>query len=208
MSQPYIHRPPLYRFLRNIIDVPLEKTILDCGAGGKVPPLALFQSYGFKTTGIDISEEQIKRANEYCKKNNVDLNIQYGDMTKIPFEDESFSYVYSTGSIFHLTKKDSGIAIQEMLRVLKKGGYLYVDFLNTDDGEYGKGEAVDPINSPGEFHQKERGNEVLHSYYEDNEADRYFNGVLIELKNKNNMEILHEGTVHQLSFIEYIIKKI
>lgn len=208
MSQTYIHRPPLYRFLRNIIEVPLEKTILDCGAGGKVPPLALFHSYGFKTTGIDISEKQIERANEFCKENNVDLNIQYGDMTKIPFEDESFSYVYSTGSIFHLTKKDSGIAIKEMLRVLKKGGYLYVDFLNKDDGEYGKGEAVDPVNSPGEFRQKERGDEVLHSYYEDGEADSYFDEVLIELKNKNSMRILHEGTVHQLSFVEYIIKKI
>ena len=154
MSQTYVHRSQLYRFLRNIMEEPLEKTILDCGAGGKVPPLALFHSYGFKTTGIDISAKQIERADEYCKANNVDLNIHYGDMTKIPFENESFSFVYSTNSIYHLTKKDSGKAIAEMERVLQKGGYLYVDFLSVDDGECGTGEAVDPVHSPGEYRQK------------------------------------------------------
>jgi len=121
MSQTDIHLPRLYRFLRNIIEEPLEKTILDCGAGGTVPPLALFHSYGFKTTGIDISEKQIERAEEYCKANSVDLNIQYGDMTKIPFDNESFSFVYSISSIYHLTKKESGKAIAEMERVVKRG---------------------------------------------------------------------------------------
>jgi ubiquinone/menaquinone biosynthesis C-methylase UbiE len=208
MSKIIIHSPPLYRFLQNIIDEPLEKTILDCGAGGRTPPLALFHSYGFKTTGIDISEKQIERANEFCKEYNVDLNIQYGDMTKIPFEDESFSFVYSISSIYHLTKKDSRIAIKEMLRVLKKGGYLYVDFLTMDDGEYGKGEAVDPVNSPGEFRQKGRDGEVIHSYYADEEADSYFDGAFIELKNKNIMKILHEGTVYHPSFTEYFVKKV
>ncbi len=208
MSNPYIHRPPLYRFLRNIIEEPLEKTILDCGAGGEIPPLALFHSYGYKTTGIDISQKQIDRATDYCKKNNVELNIQYGDMTNIPFEDESFSFVYSISSIFHLTKKESGKAIAEMERVLKKGGYLYVDFLSVDDGEYGKGEAVDLVNSPGEYRQKEHGGEVIHSYYEDGEPDHYFTRTQIELKNKNIMEILHEGKIYHPSFTEYTVKKI
>ena len=208
MSQPYVHRSQLYRFLRNILEEPLEKTILDCGAGGKVPPLALFHSYGFKTTGIDISEKQIERADEYCKANNVDLNIQYGDMTKIPFDNESFSFVYSISSIYHLTKKESGKAIAEMERVLKKGGYLYVDFLSVDDGEYGKGEAVDLVNSPGEYRQKGREGEVIHSYYEDGEPDHYFKSTQIEFKNKNLMETLHERTLYTPSFTEYILKKI
>ena len=41
-----VYRPDIYDFLRNIIDNDLEKTILDCGAGGKRPPLGLFKEYG------------------------------------------------------------------------------------------------------------------------------------------------------------------
>ena len=129
-------------------------------------------------------------------------------MTKIPFDDESFSFVYSISSIYHLTKKDSGKAIAEMERVLKKGGYLYVDFLSVDDGEYGKGEAVDLVNSPGEYRQKGREGEVIHSYYAEGEPDHYFKSTQIEFKNKNLMETLHEGTVYKPSFTEYILKKI
>ena len=207
MTNPYIHRPQLYRFLRNILDEPLERKILDCGAGGRVPPLSLFHSYGFDTYGIDISQDQIDRANDYCAKHNIDLKIQYGDMTNIPFEDESFSFVYSISSIYHLTKKDSAIAIQEMERVLRKGGVLYVDFLSINDGNYGEGEPVDPILCPGEFRQEEHGSKVIHSYFKDEEPDVFFNQTDIVIKHKNLMTINNEGKIYRPSFIEYTTQK-
>ncbi|MGC1120504.1 MAG: hypothetical protein WBA22_05365 [Candidatus Methanofastidiosia archaeon] len=50
---------PLYAFLRECNASSLEKEVLDCGAGGERPPLALFYEYGYKTLGIDTSDEQI-----------------------------------------------------------------------------------------------------------------------------------------------------
>ena len=37
---------PLYRFIMYCNETNMEKTILDCGAGGDSPPLSLFAEYG------------------------------------------------------------------------------------------------------------------------------------------------------------------
>ncbi len=207
MGIEHIHRPPLYRFLRLIQNEPLPKKILDCGAGGKVPPLALFHSYGYETHGIEFSQDQIDRADRYCKEHDISLNIEHGDMRALPFENESFSYVYSISTIFHLTKKDSAIAVKEMERVLKPGGYLYVDFLSVEDGQYGEGKPVDPLNSPGEFYQKEHSGQVIHSYFEDNEPDKFFQTTKIVIKHKHLMKVNHKDMVYNPGFIGYFVHK-
>ena len=63
-------------FLRVIKDSDLEKSILDCGAGGNKPPLAFFNNLGFKTYGIDISKKSLALANDYEQNHNISLNIQ------------------------------------------------------------------------------------------------------------------------------------
>ena len=81
---------PIYGFLGYInAKVPLEKgqprgKILDCGAGGPVPPLALFAQHGFEACGIDISEEHLEKANRFCEESGLDIHLQSGDMRKIP----------------------------------------------------------------------------------------------------------------------------
>lgn len=185
----------------------MEKNILDCGAGGKRPPLGLFKEYGFQTYGIDISAKQIELAKKFEVDNKMDLNISYGDMRKLDFPNESFSYVYSIGSIYHLTKKDTEIAIKEMIRVLRPGGSLFVDFLSIEDSEYGNGTPVDLENSTGEFFQEENGNKVIHSYYEDNEPDSLFDGLDIVLFHKNRMRLKYEGKEYRPAYFNYTVDK-
>ncbi len=60
------------------------KKILDCGAGGPIPPLALFQQHGFESWGIDIAESQLDKAKEFCRRNELDIHLQLGDMRCIP----------------------------------------------------------------------------------------------------------------------------
>ena len=64
---------PIYGFLSTInAKVPLERgqprgKILDCGAGGSVPPLALFAQHGFEAWGIDISEDHLDKARRFLR---------------------------------------------------------------------------------------------------------------------------------------------
>jgi ubiquinone/menaquinone biosynthesis C-methylase UbiE len=118
----------------------LKKKVLDCGAGGDSPPLAIFHHHGYEVNGIELSEEQIKRSREFEKENGLELNISKGSMLQIPFEKESFSYVYSYNTIFHMRKSDIFKAINEIKRVLVPGGLCFVNVLSTNDHLYGEGE--------------------------------------------------------------------
>ena len=196
--------PQIYGFLyliSELSDDTLDKKILDCGAGGPHPPLALFNSHGFETHGVDISDSRLSESEEFCRKNGIDLNIKKGDMRNLPHENGSFSYVYSYNSIFHLTKADTAKAMGEMRRVLREQGLLYVNFISIEDQGFGEGEEV----GPGEWKSIEHGEPTVHSYYEDTEPDMYFSGMHIIYKEKKIAEIRMSD--YKMVTLEYVAHK-
>jgi len=139
-----IFPPVLYTFLDYALDAKLEKTILDCGAGGNFPKIALYAMNGFETYGIEISEERMKMAKDFAKKRGLKIQIIKGDMRSLPYESESYGFAYSYNTIFHMNKEDIGVIINEMFRVVKKNGMVYVNLLSIDDSRYGRGKEISP----------------------------------------------------------------
>lgn len=181
-----IYPAPLYAFL-NMIRRSHDITgslkgikILDCAAGGETPPLGLFHEYGCETWGIDISPGAVQLAQTFAEQYQMNLNIRQGDMRHLPFADATFDCVYEYNSIAHLSKLDTGIAIQEMHRVLKKGGLCFVGFMSLACWPI-LGRSV----NDGEFCLMEGGEEVTHSAYADDEPDQYFSGWQIIQKEKH-----------------------
>jgi len=150
-------------------DAGLDKTVLDCGAGGPTPPVAQFAERGYSCHGVDISERQVELAAAYAKENAYAIDLQVGDMRDLPYPDESFSYVYELESMCHLTKADTKRALGEMKRVLKPGGLLFAHFMSTDFWPLTGHEEA-----PGEFSGMESGVPVIHSYFEDQEISKLF----------------------------------
>ena len=71
--------------------------------------------------GIDICENFVK----ICQEKNLDV-IQ-GDMISLPFEDNTFDFVFSIAAVHHLNKKESRVqAIKEMFRVCKPNSLVFV----------------------------------------------------------------------------------
>jgi len=203
--KPVFRQNQLYTFLLYCNDVELEKVILDCGAGGNLPPLAIFHEHGYKTYGIDISQEQIELAKKFEVEHNLELGIAQGDMKSLPFQDESISFIYSYNSIFHMSKYEIGIAIKEIYRVLPKGGLAFINFASTSDFRATMGEKV----RDGEYLQQEHGDKILHSYFDDNEAEKYFEGFKVIYKEKRIRDgYARENVKITLGFIDYIIEKI
>lgn len=194
---------PLYNFLKHCNSSSHEKIILDCGAGGANPPLSLFHEFGYETYGIELSEEQLEKADEFCKIHDVDLNIMKGDMTKIPFEEEFFSFLFSYNTSVHTKKEDFLLALNEFSRVLKPEGLCYVDFLSNECSSYGKGLEV----SPGEFLQTEDGEEVLYCHYDEKELESHFNGFEVMYKEKRVITRNMDGETYVSGYLDYILKK-
>lgn len=106
-------------------------TLLDvgCGIGGSSRILA--KDYGFKVTGVTISPQQVKRAQELTPSG-VDAEFQVDDAMNLSFPDASFDVVWSVEAGPHMP--DKAVFAQELLRVLKPGGILVVaDWNQRDD---------------------------------------------------------------------------
>lgn len=194
----------IYNFLRIASSYPLKNRILDCGAGGPDPKVALFQEYGYELYGIDIDDEQIKAANEFAEDNGIQLNITKADMRDIPFDDEFFGLVFSYLSMVHLSKADTGIAIKEMHRVLQKGGLCYINFLSIEDKWYD----VEKASTLREIRSLYNENEEVHSYFEDKEPDKYFKGFKIIYSAKIQHFIGKYHTTERTCILDYIAKKL
>ena len=84
-----------------------------CGTGCD---LLQFVKHGAIATGVDITEAHLALGNLAI--------VLYGDMLALPFEDNSFDYVYSCGVIHHSDQPKQ--AVREIFRVLRPGGKFNV----------------------------------------------------------------------------------
>jgi ubiquinone/menaquinone biosynthesis C-methylase UbiE len=100
--------------------------ILEVGCGSA--RLSCFlASYGYDITGLDDSENALRVAkNNFALTNNKGKFI-IGDVKNLPFRNNSYDVVMSTGLLEHF--KDPQPVINEMVRVLKNGGLFYSDIL-------------------------------------------------------------------------------
>jgi MPBQ/MSBQ methyltransferase len=111
--------------------LPTGTTVLDvgCGIGGSSRILA--REYGFAVTGITISPEQVKRAQQLTS---ADVNARFlvDDAMALSFPDASFDVVWSVEAGPHMP--DKAIFAKELMRVLKPGGVLVLaDWNQRDD---------------------------------------------------------------------------
>jgi len=171
--EPIILRPnaiPVYGFLSQLNTHDNQQgKILDCGAGGPVPPLALFAQHGYACWGIDISAEQLSQASHFCQEHQLAINLQPGDMRALPFEDGFFDHVYEHYAMCHLNKKDTLKTIQEMYRVTKSGGFCFLGMISAETwprSMFGEEKG------PGEYWGEEGGERRMHSMFTQEEADQ------------------------------------
>lgn len=193
----------LYKFLEYCNKSNMEKKILDCGAGGNMPPLGLFYSEGYETYGIELSEKQIELSKAFEKEHNMNLNIRQGDIKNLPFKNNEIPFIYSYGTIFHMSKEDVKNTINEFKRVLKSEALCFVSFLSKEDERYGQGVKL----NDDEYIQREYGEDVMHSYFGINECDTYFEDMEIIYKEVRLFERIYEGKKIRQGYIDYIAQK-
>ncbi|MGB3493591.1 MAG: methyltransferase domain-containing protein [Elainellaceae cyanobacterium] len=114
-----------------LTDLPPSTTVLDvgCGIGGSSRILA--RDYEFSVTGVTISPQQVKRAQDLTPQD-LDAKFKVDDAMSLSFPDGSFDVVWSIEAGPHMPDK-AGFA-RELLRVLKPGGILVVaDWNQRDD---------------------------------------------------------------------------
>lgn len=97
------------------------KKILEYGFGHGLFSVVLARSGGL-VTGIDIGDNLVELAGKVIALNNVECKFIQGDISKLPFENETFDFVVGNAILHHLPKKGVIDSVSEAYRVLKPGG--------------------------------------------------------------------------------------
>lgn len=123
-----------------------EDTVLDvaCGPGIIACEYAKLVNH---VTGIDITSSLIERAKSVQKEQGLNnIEWKFGDVSNLPFNDESFSIVMTRASFHHIV--DRKRVLEEMIRVCKIGGKILVVEVTPDNDKKEAFNHVEKLREP------------------------------------------------------------
>lgn len=97
------------------------KKVLEIGYGMGSDHLALAKR-GAICYGIDLTAGNLPITQRHLELNGYHSELIVGDAENMPFEDDTFDFVYSFGVIHHTPNMEK--AAEEIYRILKPGGVL------------------------------------------------------------------------------------
>lgn len=110
----FIEKPMMRELLTSLVG----KKILMLGCGTGEENLMLREFGATEIIGIDLSKESIQLA----KESYPDCEFVVGDMHKLPFQENTFDFVYSSLAIHY--SEDPESVYKEIHRILKENGQL------------------------------------------------------------------------------------
>ena len=110
----------------DLADIKKDETVLDLGSGSGMDSFIAALKVGDKgkVIGIDMTKEQLKKAEILSKKNFKNIKFKMGYIEDIPIENSSIDVVISNGVINLCADKFK--AFSEISRVLKKNGRIAI----------------------------------------------------------------------------------
>jgi ubiquinone/menaquinone biosynthesis C-methylase UbiE len=116
----------LLSLLQSMPSVPKDIKTIEVGSGSALLSCFLAQ-YGYETYALDYSKSALNVAKNNYMLINKDRRFILGDVRRLPFKNDSFDVVISTGLLEHF--RDPQIVVDEMVRVFKKGGLFFSDIV-------------------------------------------------------------------------------
>ncbi len=111
-----------------------DSRVLDVGAGYGGAARQVVRNFGPHFTCLNLSEVENKRNEQKNEEQNLadKIDVVQGDFENLPFEDNSFDFIWSEDAILHSGNKPK--VFEEISRVLKPGGeFIFTDPMQSDD---------------------------------------------------------------------------
>ena len=131
-------------YLKNVLEVSTVKRhirgkeVLDIGIGTGRASLPLIEQ-GFAVTGIDSSQAMLNETRRLA--GNLPITLKLGDITKLPFDAESFDSAIALNVMVHFPNWRE--ALLEWKRVVRPGGRIVFDIHSRDHFEAAYGADID-----------------------------------------------------------------
>ena len=141
-----------------------DSLVLDAGCGdGKMTEALARLS---EVVGCDFSREALLKLRSQ-RDNEIDVNLVECDITHTPFAEEKFDLVSCVHALSHMHSEDRAKAANEMSRVVKPGGHVFIEVFGRGDIRFGEGEEAEPFSF-------RRGDGILTHYFQEGEVKSLF----------------------------------
>jgi SAM-dependent methyltransferase len=106
-------------------------SVLDVASGTGETACFLAEHFGARVVGIDRSDEMIRRATAKASARGVEVQFKNADASTLPFNDSEFDAAICECTLCFLDKPQ---VLGEMVRVVRRGGYVGIHDLCWKDG--------------------------------------------------------------------------
>jgi ubiquinone/menaquinone biosynthesis C-methylase UbiE len=121
---------PESRFKKHLIEqasIQPGQRVLDLGCGTATLTILIKQTHPHtEVTGLDGDAKILKIASRKIARTGVEITLNEGLASQLPYSDKSFDRVVSSLVLHHLTVEDRRLALSEAFRILRPGGELHV----------------------------------------------------------------------------------
>lgn len=105
--------------------------ILDFGCGtGTLTIMAKKENPNATVHGVDVDPKIFKIAKNKIKHENLEIRLNIYKGISLPYKDKMFDKVLSSLVFHHLLREEKINALEEIYRILKYGGTLYIYIFN------------------------------------------------------------------------------
>lgn len=165
------------------------QSLLDLGCGDGRDSI-YFSNKGLSVTAVDFSESGIAKLKTRSRK----IKCIAEDIRKINFPENSFDVIYAHLSLHYFDDETTNRIFDNLFKILKKGGLIFVKCKSVDDALFGKGEKV------GENMYKK--GHIRHFFTKDYMTEKLKSFKIIKVRKTSS--IYHE---YKSAFIEAVATK-
>jgi demethylmenaquinone methyltransferase/2-methoxy-6-polyprenyl-1,4-benzoquinol methylase len=120
---PFIWNEEMRTAAIDLLDIESDDRVLDIGCGTGFATEGLLERVD-TVYGLDQSPHQLEKAYEKFGKRDGPVNFHLGDAERLPFHDDTFDVVWSSGSIEYWPNPVD--ALQECRRITRPGGQVLI----------------------------------------------------------------------------------
>lgn len=150
------------------------KSFLDLGCG--LGRHAVYMgTHGFEVTAIDLSDEAVQATQNWAERENLQIKICTGNMLDLPFKDNSFDCIIAYNVIYHTDTAGFQEALEEIQRVLRPGGELFLTLISKNTWSYHQSHKRKRIDENTVLrNENETGEDIPHFFANLNDIKRFF----------------------------------
>jgi SAM-dependent methyltransferase len=147
---------------------------LGCGLGRHS---IFFAQNGYEVNSVDLSEYGVNHLKNWADKEQLKIEARVCDMLNLPFENDTFDCIIAYNVIYHTDTQGFIKSLQEIKRVLKRNGELFITLISKNTWSYQRADKYKRIDSNTilrDEHDTER--DVPHFYVDIEDIKEYFSG--------------------------------